>query len=300
MQAQGGVIVARDAMRHPRGSDREFSVEVGQILKSQLDQMYLKTADVSMFVQSFGNGQQTIVAQGGWVGSGELWLPVFEKLSKSWRTVTYDHRGTGATISREPRITFDLLVSDLFFVLDRLEVKRCVLAGESAGAAVVLEAALQQPDRFSGLILVDGRYTGERTPQRERLIQGCRHDFASTMSAFVDACVPEEDCEAEREWGKKIVMRSSADAAIALLECMEGIDIESRLEQLSMPALVIHGSRDAITPLASSQKLAASLPRSTLALIEGAGHVPTVTRPDQLVAKIEEFFGAGGAKLQQE
>ena len=261
--------------------------------------MYLKTDDVSMFVQSFGNGPQTVVAQGGWVGSGELWLPVFEGLSKSWRTVTYDHRGTGATISRGPRITFDMLVSDLFFILDRLDVKRCVLAAESAGAAVVLEAALRQPDRFSGLILVDSRYTGERTPQKDRLIQGCRHDFASTMAAFVDACVPEEDCEAERELGKKIVMRSNADAAIALLECMEGIEIESRLGQLPMPALVIHGSRDVITPLASSQKLATSLPRGMLAVIDGAGHVPTVTRPDRLITEIEAFFGAGGAKLPQ-
>lgn len=300
LHTRDDVMVASNTICHPRGPDRELRVEDGRIPVSRLDPMYLKTDDVSMFVQSFGNGPQTIVAQGGWVGSGELWLPVFEGLSKSWRTVTYDHRGTGATISREPRITFDMLVSDLFFVLDRLEVKRCVLAAESAGAAVVLEAALRQPDRFSGLILVDGRYTGERTPQRDRLIQGCRHDFASTMSAFVDACVPEEDCEAERELGKKIVMRSNADAAIALLECMEGIDIESRLGQLAMPALVIHGSRDVITPLASSQKLAASLPHGTLAVIDGAGHVPTVTRPDRIITEIEAFFGAGGAKLPQE
>ncbi|MDP3690818.1 alpha/beta fold hydrolase [Bradyrhizobium sp.] len=261
--------------------------------------MYLKTDDVSLFVQSFGGGKRTIVAQGGWVGSGELWLPVFEGLSKSWRTITYDHRGTGATISRAPRITFDLLVSDLFLVLDRLEVERCVLAGESAGAAVVLEAALRQPGRFSGLVLVDGRYTGDRTPQRDRLMQGCRLDFPSTMAAFVDACVPEVDCEAEREWGKKIVMRSSATAAIELMESMEGIDIESRLGELQIPALVIHGSRDAITPLASSQTLAAGLPHATLAIIDGAGHVPTVTRPVLVAAGIEEFFGAGSAKLPQ-
>ncbi len=262
--------------------------------------MYLKTSDVSLFVQSFGDGPRTIVAQGGWVGSGELWLPVFEGLSKSWRTITYDHRGTGATISRAPQITFDLLVSDLFLLLDRLGVDRCVLAGESAGAAVVLEAALRQPGRFSGLVLVGGRYSGDKTPQRDRLLQGCRLDFPSTMAAFVDACVPEEDCEAERAWGKQIVMRSSANAAIELMECMEGIDIESRLGQLPMPALVIHGSRDAITPLSSSQILAARLPHATLAVIDGAGHVPTVTRPERLTAGIDEFFGAGGARLPQQ
>ena len=301
-------LVASMAPRHPdqrsqvsglRLATNHRSVEHDTILDLRLGPMYLKTADVSMLVQSFGDGPQTIVAQGGWVGSGELWLPVFEGLSKSWRTITYDHRGTGATINRAPRITFDLLVADLFMMLDRLGVDRCVLAGESAGAAVVLEAALRQPQRFSGLVLVDGRYTGDRTPQRDRLLQGCRLDFAATMAAFVEACVPEEDCEAEREWGEKIVMRSSAAAAIELMECMEGIDIESRLGQLPMPALVIHGSRDAITPLASSQKLAAGLPHATLVVIDGAGHVPTVTRPDRTIAEIEQVFGAGGARLPQ-
>jgi pimeloyl-ACP methyl ester carboxylesterase len=93
-------------------------------------------------------------------------------------------------------------------------------------------------------------------------------------------------------------MRSSSAAAIELIECMEGIDIESRLGQLQMPALVVHGSRDTITPLESSQKLAAALPHATIAVAEAAGHVPTVTRPEWLAARIEEVFGAGGAKLR--
>ena len=255
--------------------------------------MFLKTEDADFLVQSFGRGPKTFVAHGGWVGSGELWLLPFEHLSRSWRTVTYDHRGTGATISRAPRITFDLLVDDLFAVLDHMEIEGCVLAGESAGAAVVLEAALRQPKRFLGLVIVDGRYVGDRTPQRDRLLEGCRVDFPATMQAFVNACVPEDDCAAERAWGTQIVMRSNATAAIELMECMEGIDLESRLAGIATPCLVLHGSRDAITPLASSQRLVELLPNARLAVADGAGHVPTVTRPDWIADQIETFFRAG-------
>lgn len=259
--------------------------------------MFLRTSDASILVFAFGEGNHTFVAHGGWVGSGELWLPPFEHLSRSWRTVTYDHRGTGGTVHSAPRITYETLIADLFEVLDRLSIGRCVLAGESAGAAIVLEAALRQPQRFLGLVIVDGRYVGDRTPQQERLIQGCRMDFPATMDAFVNACVPEEDCDAERAWGKLIVKRSNPAAAIDLLECLQGIDIESRLGSLHLPTLIIHGSRDAITPMASSEKLAALLPDARLVVAEGAGHVPTVTRPAWLAAQIEEFFGVGGAKL---
>ena len=52
-----------------------------------------------------------------------------------------------------------------------------------------------------------------------------------------------------------------------------------------------HGSRDAIVPLASAQRLAARIEGSRLVVAEGAGHVPTVTRPRWVAEQIEAFFG---------
>ncbi|MES2751503.1 MAG: alpha/beta hydrolase [Pseudomonadota bacterium] len=252
--------------------------------------MFLKFDDADLYVSSFGKGPATLIAHGGWVGSGELWLPPFERLSRSWRTVTYDHRGTGATVNRAPAITRELLVQDLFRVLDALSVERCVLAGESSGACVVLEAALRDPSRFTGLVIVDGRYSGGRTAGAARFIEGCKTDFPRTMELFVNACVPEEDCDAERRWGQQIVSRSDGPSAVQLMECLEDTDVERRLSEISLPTLIIHGSRDAITPVSSSETLAAKIPNSKLVVIEGAGHVPTVTRPAVVATAIEEFF----------
>jgi pimeloyl-ACP methyl ester carboxylesterase len=252
--------------------------------------MFLRVDDADVFVTSFGGGPKTLVAHGGWVGSGELWLQPFERLSRSWRTITYDHRGTGATVDRAPAVTFERLVQDLFRVLDALEVDRCVLAGESAGASVVLEAALRDPSRFTGLVIVGGRYHGGRTVGAARLMEGCKTDFRGTMEAFVNACVPEEDCEAERRWGKQIVNRSTGPAAVQLMECVEMVDVERRLGEISLPTLILHGSRDVIAPLAAAENLAAKLPRSRLIVLDGAGHVPTITRPGEVAAAIDDFF----------
>jgi pimeloyl-ACP methyl ester carboxylesterase len=182
------------------------------------------------------------------------------------------------------------MVSDLFRVLDGLHIDTCVLAGESSGAFVVLEAALRQPERFSGLVLVDGRYQGGKSAGATRFIEGCKVNFEATMEMFVNACVPEDNCEAERRWGKQIVMRSDGPSAVQLMECLEPVQVEHRLTQIDLPTLLIHGSRDIITPIASSQNLAQKLPNSKLVTIEGAGHVPTVTRPADVVRAIEEFF----------
>jgi pimeloyl-ACP methyl ester carboxylesterase len=252
--------------------------------------MFLRSTDADLFVTSFGRGPRTFVAHGGWVGSGELWLQPFERLSAQWRTVTYDHRGTGASVSRAAKITFDLLVSDLFRVLDALQIEQCVLAGESSGSLVVLEAALRQPERFTGLVLVDGRAESSNSAGAAHFIDGCKTDFEATMDAFVRACVTEAGADAERRWAKQIVMRSSGAEAVDLMESMWTARVAHRLEQIKQPTLLIHGRHDAITPVSASEEMARRIPNASLVVIEGAGHVPVITRPDAVVMAIEEFF----------
>ena len=255
--------------------------------------MFLELADATLMVSVFGDGPRTIVAHGGWVGSGELWLPPFETMSRKWRTVTFDHRGTGGSQSRAASITFEHLVADLFAVLDRLGIDRCVLAGESAGAAVALAAAQRQPDRFDGLVLVSPHYDGTPTPQVMQLLEGCKSDFSATMDAFVDACVPEPECDAERAWGRKIVKRSSAKDAIELMVCMRDTDVLPGLGAMTVRTLILHGDRDLIRPVASSEDLARRMPNAELSIARGAGHVPTVTRPAWVASEIEARFSAG-------
>jgi pimeloyl-ACP methyl ester carboxylesterase len=81
-------------------------------------------------------GPAHLVAHGGWVGSGEPWQAPFEQLSRRWRRVTYDHRGTGGSRQRADAITAQVLIDDLFRVLDARRIDRCVLAGESSGAVI--------------------------------------------------------------------------------------------------------------------------------------------------------------------
>ncbi len=253
--------------------------------------MYYKREDANLFVSDFGSGSKTIVAHGGWVGSGELWHSPFEILSRKWRTVTYDHRGTGVTMHTAPRITFDHLVDDLFWLLDELKVERCVLAAESAGAVVVLEAALRAPERFEGLCLVSGRWMTPEAGSLDTRIKASRENYRPFIDQFIDGCVPVGEGEIYRHWGRQIVYRCTPEAAAQLMELLYGVDVQSRVGQITLPTLLIHGDQDAITPLASSEKLHSELKSSKLEVLAGAGHVPTVTKPEKVASLIGGFFG---------
>lgn len=254
--------------------------------------MFITHAGAQIYAVEFGEGQHTLVAQGGWAGSWELWAEPLTLLAKTWRTIAYDHRGTGVTLAPPESITFDTLVSDLFAVLDTLQIEQCILAAESAGVAVALGAALQQPERFEGLVLVDGLYERPAPNGTAPFVMGLRTQYEKTIEQFVEACVPptEPNRAAICEWGKKILLRASPDAAIKLYESMDGIDLRPAVSNLGLPTLILHGAQDKIQPPSASEWLAAHMPNAQLQIIPDAGHVPTMTHPHLVAQAILSFF----------
>lgn len=242
-------------------------------------------------VVSFGQGDKTILAHGGWVGSWELWQQPFELLSSDWRCVSYDHRGSGESPTLPESISPEVMVEDLFAVMDLLDIERCVVAGESLGAVVVLEAAHREPHRFEGLVIVDGApwVSAESVAS---LIAGSRSDYPATVAAFVQACVPANDAEHLRRWGRNLLGRADPESAARLLECyLDPPAPEVPLEEITVPALVIHSNDDAIVPVAVGEAVASRLPNATLVKLDDGGHVPSVTRPAQVVEAIRAHFG---------
>ena len=254
--------------------------------------MFISHNAAQLYTVEFGAGPHTILAHGGWTGSWELWSGPFNLLSRTWRAVAYDHRGTGATIAPVASISLENMVDDLFTVMNKMDIEKCVLAAESAGGIVAVNAVLQHPQRFEGLALVDGLLHNKDDGSDKMFIQGLKTKYAATIGAFADSCVPEsEPNSAEiRSWGRKILARATPEAAVKLLECTYGVDVRPRLAEIDIPTLVIHGDCDALVPLSDSEYIALQIPNSHLHIIKGAGHVPTMTRPAEVAETINQYF----------
>lgn len=252
--------------------------------------MFLEINNRKVFSLSFGAGPRTLLAHGGWVGNSELWLFPFELLSRSWRTVTYDHRGTGLTTSVPDDITWQGLVDDLFAVMDALEIETCVLAAESTGVLVALGAYFTHPDRFDGLVLVDGYPGSAAGRSNDERLTAMRLDWPRYWSDFVDNCIIEPDADHIRRWARRIGVRSDSEHAVRLSTLSSGINFQDRLTEVAVPTLVIHGSDDKVVPPDNGRALAAGIPGSKLVIVEGSGHVPTMTFPVQIADAINAFF----------
>ncbi len=72
----------------------------------------------------------------------------------------------------------------------------------------------------------------------------------------------------------------------------DGFDIRPALAALRLPALVIAGAEDRLVPLKLSAELHAGLAGAQLVTIDGAGHMPMVERPTEVVAAIRAWMSA--------
>lgn len=252
--------------------------------------MFIRVDDAQIFTTTFGSpSAPPFLALSGWIGSWEDWVDTLSPLSQCWHTIAYDHRGSGATQTSIESISMDSLVDDVFAVMDAFKVEQCVLAAMSMGAAVALQAALKRPERFTGLVIVNGLYY--RPPTEEDIfLEGLRYNYASALDYFADSCVPEEDGAAVKQWGRQILDRATQEAAIHLYELASSIDLRAEIGRIEHPTLVIHGAADPLVPLDAARWLANTLPHGTLTILPDAGHVPIMTRPQLVAREINAFF----------
>lgn len=254
--------------------------------------MFLEVNGVRLHALVFGEGPRTLLAVGGWTGSWEVWEePIAQLTADGWRCIAYDHRGAGESPVEPALITVEAMIEDVVGVLDALGVDRCVLAGESQGGAIAQYAAASRPSRFDGLVLSAPAPTGRRDAGTA-FSDLCRSDYPTAVAGFVERCFPEPDSEHIKRWAKNVLLRADGDQAGRIVDMWGDDDVpDVDPRQIEIPTLILHGTADAIVPIDVSRRLVELLPDAELIEFDGAGHVPTMTQPDEVVAAILRRFG---------
>ena len=139
---------------------------------------------------SFGAGPATLVGVAGSFANWEIWAPVFELLSAQWRVVGFDHDGVGETKVAVEEIAHERHVETLLSVLDAQHVERCVVAGDSANAAVAIAAVLREPERFDGLAIGQRPCLGFDRPEVRQLSRACGSSSSQRLNSSSTWCSP--------------------------------------------------------------------------------------------------------------
>jgi 3-oxoadipate enol-lactonase/3-oxoadipate enol-lactonase/4-carboxymuconolactone decarboxylase len=162
-----------------------------------------------------------------------------------------------------------------------------VLGGVSLGGAVVLETVLSRPGLAAGLLLISSsaHFTGNGD-WRDIL----RRDRAEGVRIWAQALFSSGTHPGTVRQTERILSQVPLDLILADLAAGAGFDRRARLGEVKIPALVLCGGEDRITPPEASALLAAGLPDARLEVLAGAGHLVLVEKPGLVNQIILEFI----------
>ena len=262
-----------------------------------------------------GEGKPLVCVPGG-PGRAVAYLEDLAGLSALRQLVLLDTRATGfSEVPADPStMRFDRMAADLETLREHLQLDQLDVLAHSAGNLVVQAWASQHPSSVGSLVLV--------TPS-DHLQGGDREDAAAVRATFADEpwyaeaagarealddAPPSQRAGLERmtrafgygRWDERTQAhaagsdtQNSKRAVLGFGAGAENLDLDALvagLREVTVPVLVVGGTRDAITGLLAVDRVAACFPKASVAWVEGAGHYPWVDEPARFRAAVDPFL----------
>jgi pimeloyl-ACP methyl ester carboxylesterase len=167
-----------------------------------------------------------------------------------------------------------------------------VLCGHSMGGAIAQLYALKYPEELRGVILVG---TGARLRVHPRYLKDCEDGSEDTAQWLENRKA--EYSRIEPDLQQALIQRSEeVGPAVKLndLLCCDKFDIMDRVGEIAVPAQVVCGTEDVMTPVKYSDYLANKIPGSRKSILDGATHYVQMERHREVNETIEEFLASLG------
>lgn len=249
---------------------------------------FAKIGNQELFYAARGVNGAPLVFIHGAGDSHLVWNGQLAALSKMARTLAVDLPGHGrSTGSGRTSVNEYALVIREF--LDALNISRAVIIGVSMGGAIAQTCALTFPERVIGLGLVG---TGAKLRVAPLFVNGFQDDFEATAHLLVENYfAPDAPAERQAKSLRQILSTGSAVTAGDYAAC-DAFNVIGRLGEIQAPTLVVCGTADRMTPPKYSEFLASQIPHAELMLIQGAGHMLMLEKPDELNALLREWISS--------
>lgn len=242
-----------------------------------------RVGDVNIYYESQGDGEPILLIMGYGLYSAH-WTTLIPPLSREYRVISFDNRGTGRSDKPEIPYTIRMMADDTKGVLDATGVESAHVFGVSMGGMIAQEFALNYPDRLRSLILGCTFCGGAKAipPTPEALAFLTNPEMAKLpVEEQARVTVPwlwtQEFIDKNPEAVELFVDITSKyptppHGYACQAQAIAFHDTYERLPQIAAPTLVITGDADRIIPTENSRILASQIPDAELVILENSGH----------------------------
>ena len=181
--------------------------------------------------------------------------------------------------------------------------KNVVGIGWSLGGEVLIEAASSKAVHFKALVLIgvspcftikDDFQWAQKKSTVKRMLMDLKGDFPGTLARFYSLNFTKEELEGEKAvtFVKRMnegISLLHKESVINSLKTLMDSDLRGKLSSLKIPVLIVHGKRDAITPVQAALYINENIENSSLCVFESSGHAPFITEPEKFTAMVNGF-----------
>lgn len=238
-----------------------------------------------------GSGKPLVLIH-GWGNSAAIFAELMTQLP-GCHCLAPDLPGYGAS-SPAARVDLAALADDFISWFDALGLEAVNLLGWSLGGMLAQQLAARFPQRIERLILVAATPRFVSTPDwqhglADSAVRALARDFkrapAPTLENFWRL-----QFSGEETVPSPLLPEVELATALGGLELLRQVDLRQELCKITMPTLVLHGSKDVIIPVAAGRFLAATLPQALLHEVSGCGHAPFLSAADPVSVAIRQFL----------
>jgi len=261
-----------------------------------IETRFVPTNNAKIAVHQIGSGPRAVLVH-GFPLDHRMWMDTLHSSLAAKRTLcAVDLRGHGSSPwVGESAHSMESFADDLAAVARTLGDEPIDLVGLSMGGYVALVVAERHPELLRSVALVDTR-AGADSPEGR----------AARMAA-INTVVTKGRRQLAEDLLKKLIAKASTPMVRARIQTMiEATPVEtiiadqqgmlarrnrrSTLARIEVPALVVVGSLDQLSPPSESEVMAKEIPDSELHVVEGSGHMVPMERPEEFHELLGRFW----------
>jgi pimeloyl-ACP methyl ester carboxylesterase len=257
---------------------------------------FVENQRARIYWEEQGRGEPILLVM-GLACPSQMWYRTQPLLASRYRTLVFDNRGIGQSDVPPGPYPIALMASDAAAVLDAAGIESAHVFGVSMGGMIAQEFGLQYPARVRSLILGCTAAGGPTAvPAEAEAIRMLMKRGKRSPEQAAEASVPfiyhpatpreriDQDLAVRRPW-----FPSPAGYA-AQLQGILGWEAYSRLGQIGVPTLVIHGESDRLIPPGNASLIAERIPGAKLVMIPRASHLFFSDQPEAAHRAIMDFL----------
>jgi 3-oxoadipate enol-lactonase len=257
-----------------------------------------KTSDGRFAYEAAGDPAKTpLVFLHGIGGAARAWRGQVRAFGDRYRAIAWDMPGYGGS-SPLPAVSIASLADALQDFLIQLGAIKPVLVGHSIGGMIVQQWLVKHADTAAAVVLAQTSPAfGKADGDWQKSFIDARLgplDRGETMVALAPALVSELVGEDPNAAGMELArdcMASVPEASYrASMLALLGFDQRQALKEITVPTLVLSGSKDKNAPAPMMAKMASFIPSASYVELEGVGHLVNLERPAAFNAALDQFL----------